>query len=793
MPSAAATRRPLGLVLVCTVAAAQAQPAPEPASAPPTERSAPAASAPAPSAAASAPARPPEGTPPPAPEPTSGQQVEITGGRETDTDLRRQSTTARIVIGRDEIDRFGDATVGEVLRRLPGVTTPGAPGRGGPPRLRGLGGGFTQLLIDGQRIPRGFSLESLTSEQVERIEILRAPTAETGARAIAGTINIVTREGFTRRINDLRLSAAVENGEFSPGLNWTHNDNRGPLTYNLSAGAFRNQRLSSGRSETTEEDLASGELTGQENATSQTQATRSGLNVSGRLQWRLSQAGDQFTLMPSVFHSDNRTRSDFTLTQTLPPPSALPDYDLAEAAGEGRFTRARLGAQWRQRLTSGARLELDGGLGGWRSHNASTRLEYRTGETTPLRRNDEDNRSQETSGNATLKFTQLLGGDGDGGSGDTAGGPGNEHQFVGGVEIEGARRNDERLSLEDGVPQLTEFGDELQASTLRLAGYVQDEWRLNRQWSLHAGLRWEGIETRGDAGDGRHPVNRSSVWTPLVHVLWKPDPKTRDQIRLSLTRSYRSPALSQLIARPWVNRRFPAEGPNEPTHPDSAGNPTLQPELASGLDLAFERYLERGGLLNANLFVRQLSSVIRNVVTLEPVSYSPLPRWVSRPQNIGDASTQGLELEARFRLDQLVDDAARVELRGNLGLYRSSVEGIPGPDDRLDGQAPATLNLGADYRLRSLPLSVGGNFNWVPGYRTQQAPDRAVTVSRKIVHDAYALWTFSPAVGLRLLASNLLPRDYETSNQFDTDTLRETSRSVAPSYTSWQLRLEMKL
>ena len=792
MPSAAATRSPLGLVLACAAATVQAQGAAGLASAP---AAAPSATASAPAAAASAPPVspvPPAGTPPPAPEPNSGQQVEITGGRETDTDLRRQSTAAKIVIGRDEIDKFGDATVGEVLRRLPGVTTPGAPGRGGPPRLRGLGGGFTQLLIDGQRIPRGFSLESLTSEQVERIEILRAPTAETGARAIAGTINIVTREGFTRRINDLRLSAAFENGELSPGLSWTHNDSRGPLTYNFTAGAFRNQNLSSGSSETTEEDLASGELVALETATSQTLATRSGLNLSGRLQWRLAGAGDQFMLMPSVFHNDNRTRSDSTLTQALPPPPAQPDYDLANAASEGRFTRARLGAQWRQRLASGARLELDGGVGGWRSHNASTRLEYRTGGTTPLRRNDEEDDSREDAGNLTLKLTQLVGG-GVAGGDAAGGGPGREHQLVAGAEIEGVRRNEKRVSLENGVPQLAEFGDQLQASTLRLAGYVQDEWSLDARWSLHAGLRWEGIQTEGDAGDGSHPVNRSSVWTPLVHLLWKPDPKTRDQVRLSLTRSYRSPGLSQLIARPWVNRRFPADGPNEPTHPDSAGNPLLQPELASGLDLAFERYLQGGGLLSANLFVRQLSGVIRNVVTLETVSYSPVPRWVSRPQNIGDASTQGLELEARFRLDQLIDDAARVELRGNLGLYRSSVEGIPGPDNRLDGQAPATLNLGADYRFRSLPLSVGGNFNWVPAYRTQLAADRAVTVGRKIVHDAYALWTFSPAVGLRLLASNLVPRDYETSNQFDAASLRETSRSVSPSYSQWQLRLELKL
>jgi outer membrane receptor for ferrienterochelin and colicins len=89
-----------------------------------------------------------------------GQKVEITGGRESDTDLRRQSTAAKIVIGREEIEKFGDATVGEVLRRLPGVTTPGAPGRGGAPRMRGLGSGFTQLLIDGQRLPPGFSLDA---------------------------------------------------------------------------------------------------------------------------------------------------------------------------------------------------------------------------------------------------------------------------------------------------------------------------------------------------------------------------------------------------------------------------------------------------------------------------------------------------------------------------------------------------------------------------------------------------------------------------------------------------------
>ena len=106
-------------------------------------------------------------------------------------------------------------------------------------------------------------------------------------------------------------------------------------------------------------------------------------------------------------------------------------------------------------------------------------------------------------------------------------------------------------------------------------------------------------------------------------------------------------------------------------------------------------------------------------------------------------------------------------MRHNVALYRSRVDGIPGPDNRLDQQARLTANLGADYRLRSLPLTLGGNVNWVPGYRTQLAADRAVTVNDKRVVDAFALWTFSPAVGLRLLASNLDARDSETVNEID--------------------------
>src|SRR5689334_11365321 len=80
---------------------------------------------------------------PPVPPSQTLDRVDIRGGRPDEVQERRQSTTAKIVIGRDDIERFGDTTLGDLIKRLPGVTVQGQPGRGGQIRLRGLGNGYT--------------------------------------------------------------------------------------------------------------------------------------------------------------------------------------------------------------------------------------------------------------------------------------------------------------------------------------------------------------------------------------------------------------------------------------------------------------------------------------------------------------------------------------------------------------------------------------------------------------------------------------------------------------------------
>ncbi|MBL8317723.1 MAG: TonB-dependent receptor [Burkholderiaceae bacterium] len=717
---------------------------------------------------------------PPTPAATPGQRVEITGGRGSDSEQRRQSTAAKIVIGREEIERQGDATLGEILKRLPGVTIGGAPGRGGAIRFRGLGAGYTQILLDGDRVPPGFSLDSLSPEQIERIEILRAPTAETGARAIGGTINIITREGYQRRVNDVQVGGQYEHGHGGAGGNWTRNVKLDDAwTMNLSLSARRGSQEYDSATTTIDEDLATGTVTRQAVERYLADETRSNVHLATRLQWQ-GERGQNGFLAPFVTASEGRIERASRIDQSIG--ADPPAYDHSSGHTDWRFAMLRVLGQWRHILGDGLRAEWRGNGGESHSRNHTQRFE-RDAADALLATVDDEAKIRDRSLTLGLKLSQLLD---------------NEHSLVGGGELEAVRRTETRTSTRDGVPLLTDFGENLQAKSTRAALYLQDEWTVNPNWAAHAGLRWEGITTQGTGEDGTTPRNRSSVWTPLLHAVWKPNPQGRDQIRMSLTRSYKAPSTQQLLGRPSLSQRYPVPGANTPTSPDRAGNPELKPELATGIDLAAERYLGAGGVLSANLFVRQIRDYLRNVTSLETVSWATVPRWVSRPQNVGDASTRGVELEAKFRLSEVMTDAPPLELRANASVFDSSVKSVPGPDNRLDQQPKMTANLGADYRFRGTPLTVGGNLNLTPGYETRISDEQTLLVGRKRVFDAYALWTFQPGVALRLSATNLAPLDYLTGGSLDFESApgvftRETSRNLAQSYTTWQLRLELKL
>lgn len=686
-------------------------------------------------------------------------QVEVRGNRNNDTEMRRESSAAKIVIGREEIQKQGDANLGEVLKRLPGVTVQGAPGRGGAIRMRGLGGGYTQILLDGERLPPGFSIDSLLPEQVERIEILRAPTAETGARAIAGTINIVLREGQKANPDDLKITRSREYGHDSTLINWVHNLDIKPLTGTLTMSVTDQYRPDSSST------VISSNVLGDSTRSNESLGRRQAMHANARLQWKGEQ-GKTLTLTPFVVYSDFASNG---LIQANRLGTEVPE--TAQTLNQSRFAMARLNGQWAQRLSADDRLEVRFGVG---QSEFDMRLDQAL--TTPsaspplLLNTTQFQNFVDRSGTLSSKWTRAMD---------------NGHQVVSGLELEGVRRSEEaRGLLDDNAGDLT-------ASTLRWAAYAQDEFKINRHWSAHTGLRFETITTEANATSGLKS-NTSSVWTPLLHALWKPDPAKRDQVRMSLTRSYRTPTLHNLMARPVSS----GEVISRPTRPDRIGNPDLRPELATGIDVAFERYLAGGGVLSANVFRREITDLIRYTVSEQLGPYWAEPnekRWVSSPINIGDASTQGLELEAKFRLNQAFTDALPIDIRSNVSFFSSKVKQVPGPNNRLDQQPDMTANLGADYRIRRIPLTLGGNLNWNPDYDTRRTEQQSFYQGVKRVVDVYGLWRISPASAIRLTVSNLQPRDYITASTFNDSGFSESARTTDRNWRNVQLRLEMKI
>lgn len=678
-------------------------------------------------------------------------RIEITSGRDNDTQQRRESTASKIVIGREEIERQGDANLGEILKRMPGITLGGAPGRGGGIRMRGLSQGYTQILLDGQRVPPGFSVESLTPEMIERVEIYRAPTAETGAQAIAGTINIITREGRKGMPTELKVGSSFQGGYASPTASLVkyHDAEHWNANYTLSVNRYAVPDHS-------ETHLERNDGTVRDRVSS-SHYDREGMNATARLQLKGS-PGESLTLMPFVAYSQGTTPGSIDATQSN-------STTTASTQTSNHFMVARLNGQWKRKLSSDSNMEWKFNVGGWESHSKSTQNSLNP---SLLPWTNEDSRTQDRSVNLGGKYANVMGGG---------------HQWVSGAELEHVRRTQTILgqyNFGNGLVSANGSSD-LHASSLRHAFYSQDEWQLTPHWATHLGARYEGLTTEGFTGT-TNVTNRNSVFTPLLHAMWRPDPNSRDQVRMSLTKSFKTPGMATMLAR-----RTYSKDPSSPTSPDTMGNPDLKPEVATGLDVAVERYLPQGGVLSASVFHRRVQNLIRNVTRPDGSGY------LSRPENISEAVTEGLELEAKFRLNQWLDEAPAIDLRNNLSFYRSRVLSIMGPDNRLDQQPSMTANLGADYRLRAWPLTLGGNLNYNPGYSTRLSAEQLTTVSQKRMMDVYGLWRVDGTTAWRLTLSNLDPRYYNTSNAYNGNGVVENSRTQNRSWTNVQIVLEKKL
>jgi iron complex outermembrane receptor protein len=699
-----------------------------------------------------------------APAPANGELQSVTVNGSRDIDLRRASTASKLIFGREELDRNGDTTLGEVLKRLPGITMGGPPGRGGGGiRMRGLGNGYTQMLVNGERPPPGFSLESIPPDQVERIEIMRGPVAEHSTQAIAGTINVVLREGYQQKDVQVRIADNIEQGRHGANVSVTMPGKIGALAWTMNASLMQNRQHNESDSRDIDA-LEDGTLQREQLIHVDGNGKSRALNLTPRLSYKFD-SGDTLNFQPFIVahRSDNITDSSVDQTTGLVPPLFAAQHVVSHSSS----VMARGFGNWVHKMDGGAKLDVK--FSGGVNHNDSDGVRYNYDQAGVQNRilfdtDSTRHHSLSTGG----KYSRPLG---DG------------HNFAAGWDAETGHLAQVHVAEGDNNPLYDESGANLTADTRRVALFAQDEWDLTSQLSAYLGLRWEGIRTTSNSA-GRAVENTSSVWSPVLHGVYRIPGHEKDQLRASLTQSYKAPALNDLIAAPSFS------SDNRATRPDRSGNPDLKPELAKGIDLAYEHYL-RTGLLSASAFARDIDNLMRRQTSLQQTNIGP--RWVSTPTNIGHARTSGVELEAKFQLAEFYPEGPNVDLRSNYSRYWSKVDGIPGPYNRLDQQARQTANFGLDYRMKGAPLTFGGNLNWTPVTVIRSSLAELDTTSMKRQLDVFGLWKYSPNAQLRISGNNLFARKYETTRNVDTNGMVQAIDTLARTYTTLGVRFELKI
>jgi outer membrane receptor for ferrienterochelin and colicins len=190
-------------------------------------------------------------------------------------------------------------------------------------------------------------------------------------------------------------------------------------------------------------------------------------------------------------------------------------------------------------------------------------------------------------------------------------------------------------------------------------------------------------------------------------------------------------------------------------------------------------------LLSVSTSMRKIDGYTRNATSLAADG-----RWVSMPVNDGNATTHGLELEAKFPLKAVMKDALPIDLRASISRNWSTVDAVQGPNNRLDSQTPFSATLGMDYKNGA--FSTGGSYAFKTGgpVRISTAQTSYQTVRRDL--EVYGLWKFDPKNQLRVALSNILKQDFVSENTFTDKSGTVRRVSEFPGVIVLRATMEMK-
>lgn len=654
---------------------------------------------------------------------------------------QREAVAQKTVIERKEIEALGGLTVGEVVRKLPGIEAGehGADG-GMSARARGMNRDAVQFLVNGER-PTANARFALTqigrmpAGELERIEILRGGSAEFGGAAPL-TVNLVMRRPVGRDATSLNLAA----GRRGPEANGQATVSRGgqgadgrfswilPVTVNhhgmpVDRSLMRADSPGAGQREAERGAYAIDEFI-----------------LSPRLSWR--RGADLLTLWPSYYRNEGENATDMIRG--------------AGGADGGRIDRedngihiARLRAEGEMRVGEDKLSARAAVMAGRRFADRERTARDALGALTAW---SEAERRQDREFSGAVRLDRAAG----------------THFLSGGIDFARHRRADRQADAGAVAGGMDFDGEERQWSL-----WVQDEWLFRPGLTATLGLRGERMRIAADGGQRSH-----GAVDPALALRW--EPVSGWIARASLTRAIRFPKLDELTA--LAARTASA---NAPLEPDRGGNPGLRPERIANLEVGLERHWA-GGVLGANLYLRHTRDFVERRAQREGT------RWVERPYNEGDARHEGVELSAKLsdRWPRLPKGSS---LRAQLTLSRGEVDDARLHLTRRTRESPRhAFSLSYEGGLPDGQTSWGLQWRRHGAVKTDVPGELAADTRQRDLFDLHIVRRLDAALNLRLAWQNILGAEIRrtAAARHGVDAWRLETREAGPR--TWLLSLEGK-
>lgn len=695
---------------------------------------------------------------------------------------RNRSDDAEPVLVYDEeyFQRFEPLTAGDALKRVPSVTFLSDVIESDGVRLRGLDPGYTQILINGEKVPgpnadRSFFLDRIPAELIEQVEIVRSSSARRTGDAVAGTLNIKLRDAFTLDGGYVKGGALLfRDATIKPSGGFYYGGALGPgrVLFGANIQGRYNPKLKQsfryGDSPENNPDFATDDFDNREDQTDTRDGTDYALNGS----WAIDGSATDFEIAGN-FVRTNRVEDERSFeyddptavtgpVRNTPAGNLLTDNrNVADIEQQSWSVSSKLSQEW-----SAGKTSLRATYARFDDDRYETENEIDFDRATPRLTADVATTDQSDS-----EFSLAL---------EHAVPAGAFEVIVGGfyqdkdrdslISDNQAVRNRRNLTVADRQLYNQFLFDPNTYVTTRgtLAPVLGGDNRIEEQRidafaliegetgavDFEVGLRWENTDVTildraaGDAG----------IDTSYDFLL----PSASAKIALGDGRITVSAA--RTMRRPNFNFIAPVTLEAELGDNDLLGNPQLRPETAWGGDLGYEHRLGRTGVAGVNLFYRNVSNLVELANTGAEGSEGP-GTFVFQPRNSGEGEVWGVEFDLSTSLGFL--GLPETGVFGNLALIDSTIEDVFG-SRRFNGQSEYVYNFGFIQNLPSWAAAFGAT------YRKQGAAyDRVIGEEVVTTYGAdlevFVEKRFGDSFTIRAVGSNLLDgRKDEVFNKFTT-------------------------